>query len=130
MGTTSTSYTLRDLPFPVKIVMTVFLISVGLGYLSALPIHELKIDKSFVSDLLSNTGHAAIVRSIADLGHNLGLRVVAEGVETVEVLEALREAGADVAQGYLFARPLPPAELQQWLLDGGVRRPRITSPAV
>ena len=94
----------------------------SLGYLSALPIHELKIDKSFVCDLLTNAGHAAIVRSIADLGHNLGLRVVGEGVETAEVLEGLRQAGADVAQGYLFARPLPPADLQQWLLDGGARR--------
>ena len=53
----------------------------SLGYLSALPIHELKIDKSFVLDMLENPAHAAIVRSIVDLGHNLALRVVGEGVE-------------------------------------------------
>ena len=87
----------------------------SLGYLSALPIHELKIDKSFVLDMLQNPAHAAIVRSIIDLGHNLGLRVVGEGVETDNVLIALREAGCDVAQGFLLARPKPAAELRRCL---------------
>ena len=87
----------------------------SLGYLSALPIHELKIDKSFVTDMIDNQGHAVIVRSIVDLGYNLALRVVAEGVETEAVLTGLRAAGRDVAQGYLFARAMPPAELVEWL---------------
>jgi diguanylate cyclase (GGDEF)-like protein len=87
----------------------------SLGYLSALPIHELKIDKSFVLDMLENPAHAAIVRSIVDLGHNLALRVVGEGVETDVSLAALRETHCDVAQGFLFARPMAAEELSAWL---------------
>jgi diguanylate cyclase len=87
----------------------------SLGYLSALPIHELKIDKSFVLDMLENPAHAAIVRSIVDLGHNLALRVVGEGVETDVSLAALREAHCDVAQGFLLARPMAAEELSAWL---------------
>jgi len=87
----------------------------SLGYLSVLPVHELKIDRSFVSDMITNKGHDAIVRSIVDLGHNLGLRVVGEGVETNAVLLRLRSAGCDVAQGYLLARPMPVDRLVTWL---------------
>ncbi len=88
----------------------------SLGYLSSLPVHELKIDKSFVMDMLANPAHAAIVRSIVDLGHNLKLRVVGEGVETDDVFATLREAGCDLAQGYLLARPMPAEQLRGWLL--------------
>jgi EAL domain-containing protein (putative c-di-GMP-specific phosphodiesterase class I) len=88
----------------------------SLGYLSSLPVHELKIDKSFVMDMLANPAHAAIVRSIVDLGHNLKLRVVGEGVETDDVFATLREAGCDLAQGYLLARPMPAEALRSWLL--------------
>jgi EAL domain-containing protein (putative c-di-GMP-specific phosphodiesterase class I) len=87
----------------------------SLGYLSSLPVHELKIDKSFVMDMLANPAHAAIVRSIVDLGHNLKLRVVGEGVETDDVFVTLREAGCDLAQGYLLARPMPVEQLRGWL---------------
>jgi diguanylate cyclase (GGDEF)-like protein len=87
----------------------------SLGYLSALPIHELKIDRSFVLDMLQNPGHAAIVCSIIDMGHNLQLRVVGEGVETGEVLTELGELGCDVVQGFLLARPKPAQELASWL---------------
>ncbi len=87
----------------------------SLGYLSSLPVHELKIDKSFVMDMLGNPAHAAIVRSIVDLGHNLNLRVVGEGVETDGVFTILREAGCDLAQGYLLARPMPLDQLRLWL---------------
>jgi EAL domain-containing protein (putative c-di-GMP-specific phosphodiesterase class I) len=87
----------------------------SLGYLSALPVHELKIDKSFVLDMADNAAHAAIVRSIVELGHNLGLRVVAEGVETEQVLVRLRDAGCDIAQGYFLARPMPATLLRDWL---------------
>jgi diguanylate cyclase len=87
----------------------------SLGYLSALPLHELKIDKGFVGDMLVNPAHGAIVRSIIDLGHNLGLRVVGEGVETDASLGALRADGCDIAQGYLIARPAPLADLEPQL---------------
>jgi diguanylate cyclase (GGDEF)-like protein len=87
----------------------------SLGYLSSLPVHELKIDKSFIMDMLTNPGHAAIVRSIVDLGHNLSLRVVAEGVETDEIFAALRTADCDLAQGFLLARPMPVEQLRLWL---------------
>jgi diguanylate cyclase len=87
----------------------------SLGYLSTLPIHELKIDRSFIVDMLENPAHAAIVHSIVELGHNLGFHVVGEGVETAEVLAALASTGCDVAQGYLFARPMPPEQVASWL---------------
>ncbi|HVN13113.1 MAG TPA: EAL domain-containing protein, partial [Kineosporiaceae bacterium] len=87
----------------------------SLGYLSALTVHELKIDKSFVADLATNPAHAAIVRSIVDLGHNLGLSVVGEGVETAGILTSLRRTGCDIAQGYLLARPMPAELLADWL---------------
>ena len=91
----------------------------SLGYLSALSVHELKIDKSFVYDMLTNPAHAAIVRSIVDLGHNLHMRVVGEGVETDAVLSGLHQAGCDVAQGFLIARPMPLPNLEQWLREHG-----------
>ena len=87
----------------------------SLGYLRRLPISELKIDRSFVSHMATSEEDAVIVRSTIDLGRNLGLGVVAEGVEDVEVLEALRELGCDVAQGYLMSRPIPADELTTWL---------------
>lgn len=87
----------------------------SLGYLSALPVHELKIDRSFVTDMCVNVAHAAIVRSIIDLGHNLSMRVVAEGIETDDVLDVLRGVGCDLAQGFLLARPMPASTLDHWL---------------
>jgi diguanylate cyclase (GGDEF)-like protein len=93
----------------------------SLGYLSVLPVHELKVDRQFVCDMLTNQAHGAIVRSIIDLGHNLGMRVVAEGVETNDVLVALRLAGCDIAQGYLLARPMSIAALAAWLATAGNR---------
>ena len=87
----------------------------SLGYLRRLPITELKIDRSFVTHMATSEEDAVIVRSTIDLGRNLGLGVVAEGVEDVEVLVALRHLGCDVAQGYLLSRPLPADELTAWL---------------
>ena len=69
----------------------------------------------FVVDFLEDPTHRAIVRSIIDLGHNLGLHVVAEGIETASVLEALREADCDIAQGYYLARPMPIGDLPRFL---------------
>jgi len=91
----------------------------SLSYLSTLPIDEIKIDLSFISDMTSNIGHHAIVRSIVDLGHNLGLNVVGEGVESEEIASALVATGCQVAQGYLYARPMPAAELSDWILSCG-----------
>jgi diguanylate cyclase (GGDEF)-like protein len=87
----------------------------SLRYLTSLPIDELKIDMSFVTDMLENPSHAAIVDAIIDLGHNLGLRVVAEGIETREVFRALHESGCDIAQGFLLSRPMPAGDLPRFL---------------
>jgi len=87
----------------------------SLSQLSELPLTELKIDKSFVLNMLQNPNDAAIVRSIIDLGHNLGMNVVAEGVEDAEVDRALLDLGCDVAQGFWFSRPLPADQVAPWL---------------
>jgi diguanylate cyclase (GGDEF)-like protein len=87
----------------------------SLSYLSSLPITELKIDRMFITDMNQNHGHAAIVRSIIDLGHNLGFRVVGEGVEDQSVLSQLALGSCDVAQGYYFARPMAVEGLITWL---------------
>ncbi len=93
----------------------------SLSYLRRLPVHELKIDQSFVSGMLTDPQDEVIVKSTVDLGHNLGLRVVAEGVETRQVLDRLREMGCDIAQGYGISEPLAAADLPGW-----VRRIRAT----
>ena len=100
----------------------------SLGHLSALPLDELKIDRGFVGDMLEQPAHAAIVHSVVDLGHNLGLRVVAEGVETDEVLAHLSDRGCDLVQGYLLAGRCPLQALLQWLAPEPPARPARTSP--
>ena len=72
---------------------------------------ELKIDKSFVMEMDRNLDDATIVRSTIELAHNLGLRVVAEGVERQEIWQPLKELGCDIGQGYLFSHPLPAEQL-------------------
>jgi diguanylate cyclase (GGDEF)-like protein/PAS domain S-box-containing protein len=89
----------------------------SLAYLARLPITQLKIDRSFVIDMNRNTDDAAIVRSIITLGHDLGLEVVAEGVETEGARNQLARLGCDTIQGYWLSRPLPPDELRAWLVD-------------
>ncbi|MCC6301706.1 MAG: EAL domain-containing protein [Gammaproteobacteria bacterium] len=89
----------------------------SLAYLKLLPAEELKIDKSFVMDMLKDSGDAQIVRSTVELAHNLGLRVVAEGVESRPILFALRALGCDIAQGYYISRPLPVAQMSAWLAE-------------
>jgi diguanylate cyclase (GGDEF)-like protein len=86
----------------------------SLAYLKRLPINELKIDRSFVMEMLSNENDAVIVRSTVELAHSLGLRVVAEGVEDAQVLDLLATLGCDYAQGYHVCRPVPAAELLTW----------------
>jgi diguanylate cyclase (GGDEF)-like protein len=89
----------------------------ALSYLQKLPVDEIKIDKSFVSGLLTDPRSGAIVRSIIDLGRNLSLRVVAEGVEDRGTWECLAELGCDSAQGYYISRPMPPSDLPRWLKE-------------
>jgi diguanylate cyclase (GGDEF)-like protein/PAS domain S-box-containing protein len=83
----------------------------SLAYLKKLPVDELKIDRSFVSDMRGDASDRAIVRSTIDLAHNLGLRVVAEGVEDAETWQLLSELGCDEAQGYHLGRPSPADQL-------------------
>ncbi len=78
----------------------------SLAYLTRLPVHELKIDKAFVGPMIERTHDAAIVRSTMELAHSLGLAVVAEGVETVEIARELRRLGCEYAQGYLVSKPI------------------------
>ncbi len=93
----------------------------SLAYLQRLPVRELKIDRSFVMGLRTNDNDDEIVRSTIDLAHNLGLSVVAEGVEDRESVERLTEMGCDVAQGYYIARPMPAADLEGWLIGSGLQ---------
>ena len=87
----------------------------SLTYLRRLPVRELKIDKSFVARLGEDREDQAIVRAIVDLGHRLGFRVVAEGVENSTALDCLRDMGCDFAQGFFIARPLEAAALRDFL---------------
>src|SRR3954452_878145 len=89
----------------------------SLAYLRQLPVSEIKIDRSFVKSMHENEDDAVIVRSTVDLGRNLGLEVVAEGVETEEHWAKLTELGCELAQGYFLSRPVPPAELAAWIRE-------------
>lgn len=99
----------------------------SLAYLKELPVSELKIDQAFVRHLASNPEDALIVRSTVDLGHNLGMKVTAEGVEDEESFEMLQDMGCDVGQGYYMARPIPLEDLQQFLLRSpwSVEKPAV-----
>jgi len=86
----------------------------SLAYLKRLPVNELKIDQSFVKAMTESSGDTKIVRSTIDLAHNLGLYVVAEGVETEDIAQALADMDCDEAQGYLFCKPMPVKDLMAW----------------
>lgn len=95
----------------------------GTGYTSisqlrTLPVDEVKIDKSFVIDMVKNRSDAEIAQSIIDLAHNMGHRVVAEGVETEQILQELKQRGCDVAQGFYFGKPMPARELESQIEKG------------
>jgi diguanylate cyclase (GGDEF)-like protein/PAS domain S-box-containing protein len=86
----------------------------SLGYLRNLPADELKIDRSFVMEMDRHPEDSKIVRSTIELAHNLGLRVVAEGVQSRQVWEELKRLGCDYGQGYFFSRPLPGERIAEW----------------
>jgi diguanylate cyclase (GGDEF)-like protein len=86
-----------------------------LAYFKDIPVDELKVDRSFVKGLLTEPASAHVSTLIIDLAHRFGLSVAAEGVEDVDTLQALRRSGCDSAQGYLFAKALPSADMERWL---------------
>jgi diguanylate cyclase (GGDEF)-like protein len=94
----------------------------SLAYLKKLPVDELKIDQSFVKNMETDADDAKIVRSTVELAHNLGLSVVAEGVENEAVWELLRELGCDKAQGYHMGRPMPADAFSEWSVAWQARR--------
>jgi diguanylate cyclase (GGDEF)-like protein/PAS domain S-box-containing protein len=91
----------------------------SLGYLKRLPVDQIKIDKSFVKEMAVDEDDAMIVRSTIELTHNLGLKVVAEGVEDQEAMARLAALGCDVAQGYYISRPIDASELDRWFIVTG-----------
>ncbi|MEJ2140984.1 MAG: EAL domain-containing protein [Gammaproteobacteria bacterium] len=92
----------------------------SLAYLKQLPVDELKIDKSFIIGMKENSSDEVIVHSTIDMAHNLGLEVVAEGVETKEIYNHLKDFKCDTAQGYYMSKPLPLDLLEIWLDNFGV----------
>ncbi|HXW71793.1 MAG TPA: EAL domain-containing protein [Methylocella sp.] len=88
----------------------------SLSYVKRLPAHRLKIDQSFVCDVMSDASDRAIIATIVNLAHNLGMDVVAEGIETIDQLECLRSMGCDIAQGYFCGKPMVAAHLETFLL--------------
>jgi diguanylate cyclase (GGDEF)-like protein len=90
----------------------------NLHYLNRFPVGRLKIDRSFVQGMLHDAGTAEVTQAIVHLGHALGMKVVAEGVETEQEEALLRRQGCDEIQGYLYSRPLTPRDLAQWLKQG------------
>jgi EAL domain-containing protein (putative c-di-GMP-specific phosphodiesterase class I) len=97
----------------------------GTGYsslarLKRLPVNEIKIDKSFIIGMMADSMSVSIVRSVIELGHNMGLRVVAEGVENREAWEKLVTLGCDLAQGHYLCPPMPATDLTRWFGESGL----------
>lgn len=102
----------------------------GTGYssmaqLKRLPVHELKIDKSFVLDVINSEDDQIIVRSIIELAHNMQLKVVAEGVESLAVLNLLQELNCDSVQGFYLSKPVPAPMFEKWLSNSSYLIPRL-----
>ena len=93
----------------------------SLAYLSRFPLDVLKIDRGFVDQISENSQNRVIVRSTLNLAHDLGLSVVAEGVETAQQRDWLVEQGCDELQGYLFSKPVPEDEFERWVLQRATR---------
>jgi diguanylate cyclase (GGDEF)-like protein len=99
----------------------------SLSHLARMPVDEMKIDRSFVQSLESDPEFATVVRSAIDMGHGLGLKVVAEGIETSSAANTLREFGCDIAQGYFYAKPMPLDAFTAWM-KGKTRVPIVAIP--
>ncbi|MGI5241158.1 putative bifunctional diguanylate cyclase/phosphodiesterase [Dactylosporangium sp. CA-139066] len=89
----------------------------SMAYLKQLPVDELKVDRTFVQHMDTDPDDAILVRGAIELGHNLGMTVVAEGVEGTAHAAALQDLGCDIAQGYHYAKPMPGADLSRWLRE-------------
>jgi diguanylate cyclase (GGDEF)-like protein len=100
------------------------------AYLAKMPVNELKIDQVFVMSMNSTFESVSIVRSMIEIGHILGLKVVAEGVETIGIWQALAVMGCDEVQGYLIAKPMPADVLLVWLSEGPHRPAELTPPSM
>jgi EAL domain-containing protein (putative c-di-GMP-specific phosphodiesterase class I) len=104
----------------------------GTGYtsmalLATLPVHALKIDRAFITGMLGAQQDAVVAESLLTLAHRFGLQVVAEGVETPDVWERLRELGCEQAQGFHLARPMPAPDLDAWLSQRTPLRTAVAS---
>ena len=100
----------------------------SLAYLKRFPVDVLKIDRSFIMDVTTNPADAAITTAIISMAHSLDVKVVAEGVETVEQFDFLRVRGCDEIQGYYLAQPLPAIEISKLLLRGNKLLKPVKSP--
>ena len=94
----------------------------SLSHLARMPVNEVKIDRSFVVGLEADPEFTTVLRSAIEMGHNLGLKVVAEGIETESAAQRLRAMHCDIAQGYLYAKPMSAGDLEKWL-EGKPRAP-------
>jgi EAL domain-containing protein (putative c-di-GMP-specific phosphodiesterase class I) len=101
----------------------------SLSYLKRLPIDELKIDRAFIKDILTDANDAAIATTIIGLCRNLGLQVIAEGVETEEQRDFLARQGCQRYQGYLYCRPLPIAQLEAFMDAAAAAPPHTREPS-
>ena len=87
----------------------------SLAYLKRLPVNEMKIDRTFIKDMADDEDDRLIVGTTIDMGHNFGLRVIAEGVEDGQTVDLLKQMGCDQVQGYYYAKPMPVDELYDWM---------------
>jgi diguanylate cyclase len=101
----------------------------SLAYIMKLPVQELKIDRSFIATIVANPDLSTLVRSTIELGHNLGMKVVAEGVEDGNSWDLLEVLGCDDAQGYFMSPPLEAAALVQWMQQHDGMETRATARA-
>jgi EAL domain-containing protein (putative c-di-GMP-specific phosphodiesterase class I) len=92
-----------------------------------MPVHEVKIDRSFVQGMESDPEFATVVRAAIDMGHGMGLKVVAEGIETQAAANLFRDFRCDIAQGFFYAKPMPLEPFNAWL-EGKTRVPIIAIP--
>ena len=102
----------------------------SLAYLKKLPVSEIKIDQSFIKDMELDSSDTVIVRSTIALGHNLGMKVVAEGVENIEIWELLTALGCDASQGYFMSRPLSAEALDDWLKTSAWAQPQVSASGI